>query len=225
MMKQKLSPDFSDIDTWVFDLDNTLYPSSCNLFAQVDAKMTDYVSVLLDIPHEVARNIQKKFYHEYGTTLKGLMDCYQINPDEFLNHVHDIDYSWLEPNPHLAGTIEKLEGRKIIFTNGSRRHAENALERLGLSHNFEDIFDIKDTDYTPKPKREPYEKFLQMFSIEPRHAAMFEDLDRNLEVPFSLGMRTVLIVPEEGTAPQKSEHIDFITNDLQAFLEKVSASQ
>jgi len=219
-MKPNLSPDFSDIDSWVFDLDNTLYPSSCNLFAQVDQRMTDYVRTLLNISHEAARKIQKDFYHHYGTTLKGLMDCYQIDPDDFLTHVHDIDYSWLKPDPVLAAAITRLDGRKLVFTNGSRKHAENALEQLGLGAVFEDIFDIKDADYIPKPEPAPYEKFLQNYNIAPHRAVMFEDLAHNLQAPKALGFRTVLIVPEE-KSPPKDKHIDFITNDLSAFLKKL----
>jgi len=154
------------------------------------------------------------------TTLRGLMDCHHIDPDDFLNKVHDIDYSWLQPNPQLKQAIAALTGRKIIFTNGSRRHAENTLAQLGFESLFEDIFDIKDADYIPKPEQAPYEQLLQQFDIEPTRAVMFEDLDRNLEVPKRFGMRTVLIVPEE-TTNHPPDYIDFIADDLSFFLRRI----
>jgi len=211
---------FDTVETWIFDLDNTLSPPSCNLFAQVDHKMTQYVRALLDVPYEVARKIQKDFYRDYGTTLRGLMDCHQIDPDDFLSHVHDIDYSWLQPNPTLAAAIKNLKGRKIIFTNGSRRHAENTLKQLGLVDIFEDIFDIKDAHYIPKPDRTPYEQMLRHFNIDPTKAAMFEDLDRNLEIPSQMGMRTVLVVPENHPSPSL-DTVNFITDNLSGFLESL----
>jgi len=216
-MEQKFIPDLTDIETWVFDLDNTLYPPSCNLFAQVDRRMTAYVRTLLNIPHEAARKIQKDFYRDYGTTLRGLMDCHQIDPDDFLTRVHDIDYSCLAPNPALIEALLRLDGRKIVFTNGSLRHAEQALDRLGLAHIFESIFDIKDADYIPKPERAPYEKLLRDFEIEPRRAVMFEDLPRNLEVPKQLGMGTVLVAPTNQTL-RLADYIDFATDNLSHFL-------
>jgi len=222
-MKQKHSPDFSDINTWVFDLDNTLYPSSCNLFAQVDVRMTDYICSLLNISRESACQIQKNFYRDYGTTLRGLMNCYQVDPDEFLDHVHNIDYSWLAPNPALAAAIACLDGRKLIFTNGSRRHAENVLKQLGLDRIFDKIFDIKDADYIPKPEHAPYRQFLRDYDIMPQHAVMFEDLAYNLQAPKALGMRTVLVVPEHQTLPQ-NDHVDFVTSNLRVFLQNLTVA-
>jgi len=217
-------PDFSDIKTWVFDLDNTLYPPSCNLFAQVDERMTRYIQTLLDISFQAARKIQKEFYRDYGTTLCGLMDRYQIDPEEFLSFVHDIDYSWLAPNPALATVLSRLKGRKFIFTNGSRRHAEKALQQLGLDAAFEAIFDIKDAAYTPKSEPAAYEKFLADFDLEAKHAVMFEDLERNLLAPKALGLRTVLIVSESEPPRQAQAPVDFITNDLTQFLHSLELS-
>jgi len=210
-------PNFSDVEVWVFDLDNTLYPQSCDLFAQVDRRMTDYVRDLLDLPRDVAYKVQKDFYRDYGTTLRGLMDCHQIDPDDFLDYVHDIDYSCLAPDRVLIETLRRLEGRKIIFTNGSRRHAENVLNQLGLTAIFEAIFDIKDADYVPKPSRAPYEQFLRDFNLDPCQAVMFEDMDCNLKIPHALGLRTVLIVPENQTC-RRDPHIDFVTDNLGHFL-------
>jgi len=216
------SSDFSDVKVWVFDLDNTLYPQSCDLFAQVDGRMTDYVRTLLDLPRDVARKVQKDFYRDYGTTLRGLMDCHQIDPEHFLDYVHDIDYSCLTPDPSLFNALTRLEGRKIVFTNGSRRHAENTLTQLGLTSVFEAIFDIKAADYIPKPSRAPYEQLLHDFNLEACHAAMFEDMECNLEIPHALGLRTVLVVPKN-QIPSQEPHIDFITHDLSYFLSQLDS--
>jgi len=211
------SPNFSDVKVWIFDLDNTLYPQDCDLFDQVDARMTDYVRALLNLPRAAARKLQKDFYRQYGTTLRGLMDCHQINADDFLDYVHDIDYSCLTPDPALLSALKKLDGRKIIFTNGSYRHAENTLEKLGLTNVFEAIFDIKAADYIPKPKRAPYEQLCRDFALDPKRAAMFEDMNCNLEIAHALGLRTVLVVPENQARPQ-DPHIDFVTDNLSRFL-------
>ena len=219
--------DFAHVRSWVFDLDNTLYPHHSNLFAQIDVKMTGYISRLLSLPRDEARKVQKQFYLEYGTTLRGLMELHNIDPDDFLREVHDIDYTILTPDPALGEAITALPGRKFIFTNGNRSHAENAARQLGILDHFEDVFDIVAADLMPKPNRHPYERFLAMHGVDPSEAAMFEDLARNLIEPKSLGMRTVLIVPRNFEADfietweqdgKDGHHVDHITDDLAAFL-------
>lgn len=219
--------DFAHVRSWVFDLDNTLYPHHSNLFAQIDLKMTGYISSLLSLPRDEARKVQKQFYLEYGTTLRGLMELHNVDPDDFLHQVHDIDYSILKPDPALGEAITALPGRKFIFTNGNRSHAENAARQLGILDHFEDVFDIVAADLMPKPNRHPYERFLAMHGVDPSKSAMFEDLARNLIEPKSLGMRTVLIVPRNFEADfieaweqdgKDGHHIDHITDDLAAFL-------
>jgi len=221
MMREEIVPDFANIEAWIFDLDNTLYPPSCNLFAQVDERMTAYVRTLLDVPYEAARKIQKDLYRDYGTTLRGLMDRYRIEPDDFLSYVHDIDYSWLEPDPLMGQALSRLDGRKLVFTNGSRRHAQRTLEQLGIAHGFEAIFDIKDADYTPKPARASYEKFLRDFDLDPERAVMFEDMECNLLEPKALGMRTVLVVPRQQADQPAKAPVDFVTNNLTMFLREL----
>jgi len=221
---------FSDVDDWIFDLDNTLYPHHSNLFSQIDVRMTSYVSDLLRLSHEDARTLQKQLYREYGTTLRGLMTRHQIDPDDFLEKVHDIDYSWLVPDPVLGAAIRQLPGRKFIFTNGNRKHAERAARQLGVLEHFNDIFDIVSADLTPKPERRTYERFIEAHGIVAKNAAMFEDLARNLSVPKSLGMKTVLVVPNN-FEPTYSEiwerdkayedDVDFVTDDLAAFLNSI----
>ena len=223
---------FAHITDWVFDLDNTLYPHHCNLFSQIDMRMTTYVSQLLDLPREEARALQKELYRQHGTTLRGLMERHQVDPDDFLEKVHDIDYSWIEPDPALGEAIRALPGRKFIFTNGSRSHAERAAERLGVSDHFEDIFDIVAAGLTPKPAKESYDLFVALHRIVGLNAVMFEDIARNLRVPKEIGMTTVLIVPRnfESTYseiwerdPDQADAVDYVTDDLKAFLKAVAA--
>jgi putative hydrolase of the HAD superfamily len=224
---------FRDVDAWIFDLDNTLYPRSSNLFQQVDRRIHDYVAKLLNLSREDAKRIQKDYYQRYGTTLRGLMQEHSIDVDEFLAYVHDIDHSVVKPDPALAAAIEKLPGRKFILTNGSRAHAEKVAGRLGVTRHFEDIFDIVSSDLLPKPAAATYDKFLVTTGVAPQKAAMFEDLSRNLAVPAALGMATVLIIPGEATEilgeaweqeGREAPHVDFVTDDLSAFLESVLAA-
>ncbi|WP_102961006.1 pyrimidine 5'-nucleotidase [Mangrovicella endophytica] len=222
--------DFSDVRDWVFDLDNTLYPRHTNLFAQIDERMTSFVAKLLSLPPEEARVRQKDFYRRYGTTLRGLMSEHEVDPDAFLQYVHDIDYSRLLPDPELGAEIKALPGRKFIFTNGDRGHAERTARALGILDHFEDIFDLVAADLLPKPASATYDKFMGLHRVDAEHAVMFEDLARNLEVPKRLGMRTVLIVPRNFETTfgdvwehegRDGEHIDYVTDDLTAFLRAI----
>lgn len=222
---------FSHITDWVFDLDNTLYPRHCDLFSQIDWKMTAYVENLTGFSQADARALQKQLYRDHGTTLNGLMAQYDIDPHDYLAKVHDIDYSQVEHNPSLGKIIEELPGRKHVFTNGDVAHAENTLKAIGIDGVFEGIFDIVAADFVPKPDRRPYQAFFKSHSIEPQNAIMFEDMSRNLEIPKSVGMATVLVVPKEGTefsveswelSGQGEKHIDHVTDDLDLFLTKIS---
>ncbi|GBU16575.1 MULTISPECIES: pyrimidine 5'-nucleotidase [Methylobacterium] len=217
---------FGHVDTWVFDLDNTLYPSDARVWPQVDERITLYVMRLYGLDGMSARALQKHFYHRYGTTLKALMIEDGIDPYEFLDFAHDIDHSTIRLDAALGDAIERLPGRRLILTNGSRRHAENVARSLGILDHFEDVFDIAAADFVPKPERSTYERFLDRHGVDPTRAALFEDIARNLVVPHDLGMSTVLVVPRtldpfreafEQEAVQEP-HIDHITNDLAGFL-------
>lgn len=223
---------FAHVTDWVFDLDNTLYPHRTNLFSQIDVRMTAYVSELLQLPRDEARKLQKELYRDYGTTMNGLIVRHGIDPDDFLNKVHDIDYSWVAPDPALGSAIRMLPGRKFIFTNGDRRHAERTARQLGILDHFDDIFDIVAADLTPKPAAATYDKFVGLHRVDAKNAVMFEDLARNLEVPKKLGMTTVLIVPNnfEPTFSEiwerdvdNDDDVDFVTDDLATFLDTVLA--
>jgi len=217
---------FEHVDTWVFDLDNTLYPHEARVWPQVDDRITLYIANLFGIDGLSARALQKYFYHKYGTTLRALIDEYNIDPYEFLDFAHDIDHSDIEINTALGQAIERLPGRKLILTNGSRKHAEKVAKKLGILDHFEDVFDIAAAQWVPKPDRRAYEMFLEKHVVEPSRAAMFEDIAKNLVVPHDLGMTTTLVVPKtidpfrESFEQEavKAPHIDYITNDLASFL-------
>ena len=224
---------FADVTVWIFDLDNTLYPPESALWPQVDERITLYLGDLFGIDGISARALQKYYYRRYGTTLKGLMDEYGVPPKEFLDFAHQIDLSLLAPDPDLGDAIAALPGRKLILTNGSTAHARNVAGKLGIVHHFEAIFDIVDADFTPKPEEATYVKFLDKYQIDPSRAAMFEDLAKNLIVPYQFGMRTVLILPKvfdtfreaDEQAPVEAPHIHFMTSDLTAFLQSVLKKQ
>lgn len=219
---------FSHIDTWVFDLDNTLYPRACNLFAQIDLKITDYVMGVTRLDFQAARALQKAYYRDYGTTLNGLMQEYRIDPVHFLKTVHAIDYSPVAAHPALVAAIAALPGRKFVLTNGDVPHAEAVLRRLGGSGLFEAIHDVVAMDYKPKPLRSAYDGLLDGYGIEPRRAVMFDDLDKNLLVPHELGMATVHVVADANfshaqveaweLAPATGPHVQHRTSDLAGFL-------
>jgi len=219
--------DFTHVRDWVFDLDNTLYPHHVDLFSQIDRNMTAYVSALLDLSREEARALQKRYYYDHGTTLKGLMIHHGIDPLDFLEKAHAINYEVLVPDPDLGAAIRALPGRKFIFTNGSVKHAEMAARALGIFDHFDDVFDIVAAEYVPKPAGATYDKFMALHRVDTRHAVMFEDLPRNLVVPKALGMKTVLLTPrDEGhefadaweKRTEEDVHIDYATSDLTAFL-------
>src|SRR6188768_1365654 len=191
-----MAASFSQVDTWVFDLDNTLYPHHLNLWQQVDGRIRDYIAKFLDIAHDEAFRLQKDYYRRYGTSMRGLMTEHGMKPDDFLDFVHEIDHSPLEPNPALGSALESLSGRKLILTNGTRKHADAVMRRLDIHGHFEDVFDIVAAELEPKPLAQTYDRFLARHGVDPARAAMFEDLARNLAVPHALGMATVLVVPQ-----------------------------
>jgi putative hydrolase of the HAD superfamily len=218
---------FGKVETWVFDLDNTLYPHHLNLWQQVDERIRAYVADFLKVSKDEAFRVQKDYYKRYGTTMRGLMTEHGMTPDDYLEFVHQIDHSPLVPDPALGAALEKLPGRKLILTNGTRKHANAVMQRLEIGQHFEDVFDIAAADLDPKPLPRVYERFLTRHKVDATKAAMFEDLARNLETPHALGMTTVLVVPEgqrevfredwemEG---RDAAHVDYVIDDLAGFL-------
>ena len=218
---------FGHVETWVFDLDNTLYSHHLNLWQQVDERIRSYIMEFLKLGREEAFRLQKDYYKRYGTSMRGLMTEHGMKPDDFLDFVHQIDHSPLEPNPVLGAAIDKLPGRKLILTNGTRAHADAVMRRLDIHTHFEEVFDIIAAELEPKPLPQTYDKFLALHGVDPARAAMFEDLARNLEVPHALGMTTVLVVPEGSREVVReawemeghdAPHVDHVTDDLAGFL-------
>ena len=222
-------PDFRHIETWVFDLDNTLYAADGGIFEQVDQRMGDFIARALSVSREEAHRLQKLYYREHGTTLSGLMSIHGIEPKDFLDYVHDIDVSVIGPDHGLETAIARLPGRKVIYTNGTVQHAENVLTQLGLRPHFEAIFDIVAAGYVPKPQHSAYRHIMASGGIAPERAVMFEDIARNLEAAHALGMTTVWVRPSKVTMPGDGDNIDaaelarhphihHMTDDLADFL-------
>lgn len=221
---------FAHINAWVFDLDNTLYPSHCDLFAQIDQKMRSFISQFLDLSEDEAGSLQKQYYRDHGTTLSGLMTVHGMEPKAFLDFVHDIDLAPVQPDPRLARAMVRLPGRKLVFTNGTVHHAERVLRKLGITHAVDAVFDIVHADYVPKPQIQTFRRFCEAHAVTPKTAVMFEDLARNLAPAHALGMTTVLVEPPLGHADptvrgwgdaSEGAHIHYRTPDLAAFLESI----
>ncbi|MBL4615948.1 MAG: pyrimidine 5'-nucleotidase [Magnetovibrio sp.] len=209
--------------TWVFDLDNTLYSGVHGLFEQIDARMRGYLAQFLDVDEDEAHRVQKGYFRQYGTTLRGMMINHQMDPKPYLDHVHDIDISAIPPAPQLDAALARLDGRKVIFTNADLAHAERTLERLGIADHFDAVFDITQAAYVPKPEPQVYDTLIKRFAIEPTNAVMVEDIARNLEPAANLGMTTVWVRPitdcEVSKEAPTGDHVDFETDDLLAWLQ------
>ncbi len=218
-LSDRLYPDFKHVDTWVFDLDNTLYAPGVRLFDQIEEKMRSYITRHLGVDLATADALRARYWAEYGTTLAGLMAHHDTDPMHFLEDVHDIDFTPLSPAPDLAAAIAALPGRKLIYTNGDAAYARRVLAARGLGELFEGVFGIEHANFRPKPAREAYEMIFGAARVPHESAAMFEDDIRNLEVPHAMGLRTVLV----NTASDPLAHIDHHTNDLPAFLSQITA--
>ena len=216
--------DLRSIKFWIFDLDNTLYSGNTRVFEQVDKKMTEYISKKLKVDKEEAKKIQKNYFHEYNTTLNGMIKNHKINAHEFLEFVHDINIDFLQKDLRLAKEIKRLDGIKIIFTNGSRKHALNVTKRLGVDQLFDDIFDIVDSDFIPKPLMKPYKKLVEKHKIDPKLCVLVEDIARNLKPAYEMGMKTVWIENNEPWASKFSDSnfVNYRTSDLPEFLRKIN---
>ena len=215
---------FLPIKYWIFDLDNTLYSGKTKVFEQVDKKMSKYISDKLNISIDEAKKIQKNYFHKYNTTLNGMIKNHKINPEEFLESVHDINIDFLQKDLELAKEMEKLEGKKIIFTNGSKKHAINVTKRIGINQYFDDIFDIVDSDFIPKPAIEPYKKLVEKHKIDPKLCALVEDIARNLKPAYEMGMKTIWIENDEPWAKEFSDSnfVNYKTNYLSGFIKKIN---
>ena len=219
--------DLSKIKFWLFDLDNTLYSGDTKVFDQVDKKMSKFISEKLKVSLEEAKKIQKNYFHEYNTTLNGMIKNHDIDANEFLEFVHDVDLEFLKKDEPLKIEIEKLKGKKIIFTNGSKAHASNVTSRIGIEQLFDGVFDIVDSDFYPKPSMEPYKKIIENYKIVPEYCIFFEDIARNLKPAYELGMKTVWIENNEPWAAKYSdeEFVNYKTGSLTKFLKEINENR
>lgn len=210
-------------DVWLFDLDNTLYPASCQIFQQIEARIIGYIKDFAGLSWDAARAARLAYLRDHGTALRGLMTRHEIDPQEFLDQVHEIDLTPVPPSPSLDAALAALPGRKLVFTNASRGHAERVLDRLGIAGRFEDIFDIVAADYVPKPHPKAYQSLLERHAIDPRRTVLFEDLARNLAPAAALGMTTVWVAQDAGSAGPEApdDHVHHVTRDLLAWLQAV----
>jgi putative hydrolase of the HAD superfamily len=210
----------SHIDTWIFDLDNTLYPASCDLFALIDERMTAYIERLLSLPFAEARRRQKAYFVDYGTTLAGLIADHAIDPRHFLDDVHDIDMARLKPDLALNAVLANLPGRKLVFTNGNDSYAERVLDALGMAGIFEAVHDIHANAYIPKPDPRCYDVLCEQLNVTPKSALFAEDMARNLRPAKALGMATLWINngSEHGNTDACASYIDYETHDLSHWL-------
>ncbi len=216
--------DLVNIKYWIFDLDNTLYSGQTKVFSEVDKKMSSFISKKFNVDLKKAKEIQKKYFYEYGTTLSGLMNHHNIDPHEFLEFVHDIDISWLPEDKVLREELLKIKEKKIIFTNGSHAHVENITKQLGIYGLFDGAFDITDSDFIPKPHIDPYKKLIKKFNIDPTRSILIEDIAHNLEQAKNLGMKTCWLENEESFAKKDADksYIDYKINNLPSFLQKIN---
>lgn len=205
---------FQHVDTWVFDLDNTLYPPRYRLFDQIEVRMTRWVMEALSVSRDEADRLRRHYWESYGTTLAGLMREHGVDPGPYLHEVHDIDFSALPADPELAARIADLPGRRIVYTNACEPYAHRVLEARGLTGLFDAVYGVEHAGFLPKPEREAFEAVFAADGLSPGRAAMFEDDARNLRVPHALGMRTVHVAPRA----EPAEHVHHHTDELADFL-------
>lgn len=219
-----MPPALTHVDTWIFDLDNTLYPASCDLFALIDARMNEYLRNLLGVDAADAHRIQKQYFHEHGTTLSGLMSRHGTDPHHFLDFVHDIELSRVSPNPDLKDALMALPGRRLVFTNGDVPYAERVLGALGLEGCFEAVHDIHMMEYRPKPDPNAYAGFCRAWGVTPNSALFAEDMARNLKPAKDIGMTTLWVNngSEQADGQACPSYIDHETHEITAWLAGLS---
>jgi putative hydrolase of the HAD superfamily len=213
------------VETWIFDLDNTLYPASCGLFPKVQARMNEYICSRLGVSMDAAQALRAQYFRDHGTTMHGLMAIHRIDPHEFMAFVHDVDLECVPANPELVTALHGLSGRKLVYTNGSVPHAQNLLKHLGISDYFDDIFDIVASDFAPKPAMAALRLFVDRYGVRPEGALMVEDMAKNLAPAAKLGMTTAWIRTgvEWAAIPPDADYINYVVDDLAGFLAAAAA--
>jgi putative hydrolase of the HAD superfamily len=195
-----LGADLRHVEVWLFDLDNTLYPPETELMVQIEQRMTDFVARETGRSREGALALQMRYLHEHGATLAGLMAKHGVDPEAFLDEVHDVSLDVLAPDDELRDALARLPGRRLVFTNGDAAHAGRVLDRLAITDQFEAIFHIAAADYLPKPHPVTFRRMMDAHAVDPAKTAYFEDSVRNLAPAAELGMTTILVGPHAGVA-------------------------
>ncbi len=214
---EDVSADLSHIDTWLFDLDNTLYPAEAGFMSGVESRMTAFVAKVSDLEHDAAYALQKRYLAEHGLTMRGLMLDYGVDPAEFHALFHDLSLDALAHDPEMIAALERLPGRRLIFTNADDVHAERVMKHLGLSHLFDDVFHIKSFDFAPKPDPAGFLRIISDHGVDPRTTAFFEDTEINLKPAHELGMTTVMVGAR--AAASTAPFVDYRTHGLASFLD------
>ncbi|HEY0112360.1 MAG TPA: pyrimidine 5'-nucleotidase [Allosphingosinicella sp.] len=221
-----LPPALRHIDCWIFDLDNSLYPASANLFELIDIRMGEFIQQLLGCGHDEARAVQKGYFRDHGTTLAGLMKSHGVEPRVFLDYVHDIDLARLSADPRVLAALDRLPGRKFVFTNGDEGYARRVLDRLGLANAFDGVHDVHAMDYVPKPDPRSYAAMCERHAIDPARALFAEDMARNLVPAKQLGMTTVWVDngSEQAAHDADLSSIDYRITDIGDWLSEITGA-
>lgn len=214
------------INTWIFDLDNTLYSADSGIFQQVHKLMGEFIAKNLNMELSEAKKLQSKYYKQHGTTLRGMMDNHGVDPDYFLEEVHRLDYSIVGPNEKLNNELKSLKGRKIIYTNANKQHVVDVLQKINLSNFFDEVFDIKMANYIPKPEIKPYQQIIDLFNIDSKSSAMFDDIAKNLVPAKKVGFTPVWVDAGyenfSDDIKASKEYLDYQTRDLSLFLKDIN---
>ena len=217
MTQTPAGADLSHIETWLFDLDNTLYEAESGFMGLIEDRMTEFVAQVTGLVGDEAKALRSRYYREHGTTLAGMMVHHGIQPEDYLAHVHDVPLDLLLPSDPLKAALERLPGRRLVFTNASEGHAHRLLEHLGLTSYFEGVFAIEQSGHKPKPHPDTFQKVVEDFGIDPKTTAFFEDSEKNLAPAAAIGMTTILVGGH--AAASTADFVDHRTADLTAFLD------
>ena len=212
-----------NIKNILFDCDGVLYQDLEAVFGQVSKKMTEYISKKLNLDLKVARELQRSYFHKYDTSLNGLMIHHDIPPREYLDYVHDIDLSFLKKDKTLRNELESTNLRKFVFTNGSKEHVKNITTSLGIDDQFENVFDIVDAKYNPKPAAKAFDLMLEKFKIDPNETLYIEDIAKNLSIGKERGAITAWLINNEywGKKESDKDYIDYKIENLSLFLKEI----
>lgn len=222
-----MTPGLAHVESWIFDLDNSLYPASADLFALIDLRMGDYIRRLLGCNAEDARRVQKGYFRDHGTTLAGLMREHGVDPHDFLGFVHDVDLARLTADPVLVAGLDALPGRKFVFTNASEDYARRVLDRLGLAYAFDGLHDIHAMAYVPKPDPSGYAAICARYGIDPARALFADDMARNLAPAKAIGMTTLWVNngSEQAGGLAAPDFVDYRTGDIARWLGEMTGKE